>query len=227
MSLMFFISGIFVYRGIIKKGGQIFLQDRFKILGIPFIIVVVIIIPVAYLPSFYLTNHSFNIPFFISDYIFNQQFPVGPPWFIWLLLLFNVVAVFIPSKFYVSGSNIINELAKNPLKIFIVFFVVVSLAFIPISLSVGQYKWTGLGSFDFQVNRVFLYFSFFLTGTCIGNSDWENHFFTNNRFLNKPWQFWLTLCLFLYLLVELFTYTVWDVVRAGELGVNSAWLIFT
>ena len=226
MSLMFFISGLFVYRGLIKKGAQKFLGDRFKRLGIPFIIAVTIIIPIAYLPSFYLTNHTFNISLFVKDYLFNQQWPVGPPWFIWILLFFNAVALIIPSKFYAWVSNSVTQIAKNPLRFFLLAFIVVSLAFIPISLWVGQYKWTGFGPFDFQVNRLLLYFIFFIFGTCIGSGDWENSFFTNNKFLNKSWQFWLTLCLFSYLLVEVFTYNVWDIVRAGKLGVNTAWLIF-
>jgi glucans biosynthesis protein C len=226
MPLMFFISGLFVYRGIIKKGGKTFLADRFKRLGIPFIVGVTIIIPIAYLPSFYLSSNSFNISLFIKDYIFNQQFPVGPPWFIWVLLFFNAVAIIIPLKLYVYLSNSITKLAKYPARIVLVFFGAVALAFVPISLWVGQYKWIGFGPFDFQLNRVVLYFTFFIFGTCVGSGDWENYFFTFNRFLNKSWQFWLILCLFSYLLVELFTYNVWDVERAGNLEVNVAWLIF-
>lgn len=226
MSLMFFISGLFVYRGLIKKGKKTFLVDRIKRLGIPFIIGVSLLIPIAYFPSFYLNNHSFDISLFVKDFLQNQKWPVGPPWFIWVLLLFNLIVVIIPSKFYTSISNATSHLTKNPTRFFIVVFIFVSLAFIPISLWVGQYKWTGFGPFDFQVNRLLLYFVFFIFGTCIGSNNWEGYFFTNNKFLNKPWQFWLILCLFSYLLVELFTYNVWDIVRAGKLGVNLAWMIF-
>ncbi len=226
MSLMFFISGLFVYRGLIKKGRQTFLVDRIKRLGIPFIIGVSILIPIAYLPSFYLNNHSFDLSLFIKDFLQNQQWPVGPPWFIWILLFFNCLAATIPTKFYTSISKATSQLTKNPARFFIVIFIFVSLSFIPISIWVGQYKWTGLGPFDFQVNRLLLYFIFFIFGTCVGSGNWEIYFFTNNKFLNKSWQFWLILCLFFYLLVELFTYNVWDIVRAGRLGVNLAWVMF-
>jgi glucans biosynthesis protein C len=226
MSLMFFISGLFVYRGLAKKGSQTFLVDRIKRLGIPFIIGVSILIPIAYFPSFYLNNHSFNIAEFIKDFLQNQQWPVGPPWFIWILLLFNAIAVIIPLKFYNSISRNAYQLSKKPVLLILVIFILVALSFIPISLWVGQYKWTGFGPFDFQVNRLLLYFIFFIFGTCIGSGDWESHFFTYNKFLNKPWQFWLIFCLFSYFLVELFTYNVWDIVRAGKLEVNLAWLIF-
>ena len=226
MSLMFFISGLFVYRGLIKKGRQTFLVDRIKRLGIPFIIGVSLLIPIAYFPSFYLNNHSFDISEFIKDFVQKQQWPVGPPWFIWILLLFNVIAVIIPSKFYTSISKTITQLTKNPAQFFTVTLIIVSLAFIPISIWVGQYKWTGFGPFDFQVNRLLLYFAFFIFGTCVGSGDWENHFITNKKFLNKPWHFWLILCLVSYLLVELFTYKVWDIVKEGKLDVNLAWVIF-
>jgi surface polysaccharide O-acyltransferase-like enzyme len=226
MSLLFFISGLFVYRGLIKKGKQKFLAGRFKRLGLPFIISVTILIPIAYLPSYYLNNHSFAIPAFIKDFLQKQQWPVGPPWFIWILLLFNVIAAAIPSKFYILISKVIYKLTKSSFLFLVVTFIFVSLSFIPISLWVGQYTWTGFGPFDFQVNRLLLYFTFFIFGTCIGSSNWENHFFTNNKLLNRSWQFWVILCLLSYLLVELFTYNVWDIVRAGRLKVNTAWLIF-
>ena len=226
MPLMFLISGLFVYRGIERKGRRKFLGDRFKRLGVPFIIAVTLIIPIAYIPSFYLIHHTFNVAFFINDYLINQQWPVGPPWFIWLLLLFNLFAIIIPSGFFTWVSNKVAQLVRNPARFFLSAFIVLSLAFIPVSLWVGQYKWTGLGPFDFQVNRFLLYFVFFIFGVALGSSDWENHLFVNNKFLNRSWLFWLILCLFSYLFVELFTYNVWDVVRAGRLGVNSAWLIF-
>jgi glucan biosynthesis protein C len=226
MSLMFFISGLFVYPALVKKGKSKFLADRFKRLGLPFIIAVSIIIPIAYFPSFYLNNHTLNVSVFIKDFLRNQQWPVGPPWFIWILLLFNVWALILPLNFYIYVSNLTFKLIKHPAKFLAVVFLVVSFSFIPISLWVGQYKWTGFGPFDFQVNRLLLYFVFFIFGACIGSGDWEHNFFTNNKLIDKPWQFWLALCLFAYLLVELFTYNVWDIVRAGKLGVNLAWLIF-
>ena len=64
MSLLFLISGLFIFKSINKKGRKIFLYDRFKRLGIPFIIAVTFIIPIAYVPSYYLVNHQFNFLLF-------------------------------------------------------------------------------------------------------------------------------------------------------------------
>lgn len=114
MPLMFFISGLFLFRSKNKKGTKKFLYDRFKRLGIPFIVGIAFIIPIAYLPSFYLINHHFNIPLFIKDYISNQKWPVGPPWFIWILLLFNIVASLLPSIFFIKIFNATARLIQKP-----------------------------------------------------------------------------------------------------------------
>lgn len=226
MPLMFLISGLFVYRSLRKKGASKFIGDRFKRLGIPFIIGVTFVIPIAYFPSFYLTTKSVDIFVFVSDFLFNQLWPVGPPWFIWILLLFNLVAVIVPIKLYTLIGDKIFQLTKTPIHLVLVFFVLALLSFIPISLWLGQYYWTGFGPFDFQVNRFFLYFLFFALGVCIGSGDWENYFFKNSRFLNISWVTWVSFALVSFLFVELFTYGVWDFVREGMIGVNSAWSFF-
>ncbi len=227
MSLMFFISGLFVYRGLLKKGGKKFLIDRFKRLGIPFAVAVCLLMPVAYFPSYYLVNRNATPLSFLQDFIVHQQWPVGPPWFIWLLLLFNVIAVLIPKRIYPAVAKSIFSMAKHPFKFLWMAFLIVSLAYIPISLWVGQYTWTGIGPFDFQLNRILLYFAFFLIGACLGSGDWENELFPNKQLLQRSWVFWLGLCLLSYMLVELFTYSVWDLVRAGKLTASIAWMAFS
>ncbi len=226
MSLMFLISGLFVYKGMIKKETKSFLFDRVKRLGLPFIIAVTFIIPLAYMPSFYLATHQTNIFLFIQDYIVHQQWPVGPPWFIWLLLLFNIIAAIIPLKFYTTISVIITKLTQKPFVFLAAVFTVVCIAFIPVSLAIGQYTWTGFGPFDFQVNRFFLYLIFFIFGVCLGCGNWENYMFTNNKLLNKKWWFWALLCLISYLIIEWLTFFAPAFINPYVANSKTAWLIF-
>ena len=226
MSLMFLISGLFVYKGIIKKGIKHFLIDRFKRLGLPFIIAVIFVIPVAYMPSFYLATHETNIFLFIRDYIVHQQWPVGPPWFIWLLLLFNIIAAILPLKFYTTLSALITKLTQKPVVFLTIIFIVFCVAFIPISIEIGQYTWTGFGPFDFQVNRFFLYLLFFLFGVSLGSIDWENYLFTGNKLLNKKWWFWALLCLVSYLIIEWLTFFAPESINPYSSNSSFAWLIF-
>ena len=224
---MFFISGLFVYNGIIKKGNRRYLIDRFKRLGIPFLFAVTLVIPFAYIPSYLLANdNTISIGGFIRDYLFHQQWPVGPPWFIWLLLVFNVIAVLIPTRYYVKIADSISGIIRKPLIFFLIVFVTLALAFIPLSLWVGQYKWTGIGPFDFQLNRLVLYFIFFISGTCLGSCNWENILFNNDKLLSRSWLFWAGTAALCFVMVELFTYYGFSYVRTGTLNIWTAWFIF-
>jgi len=48
MPLMFLISGLFVWSGLIRKGSGAYLSDRLLRLGIPFIAAELLLIPLAY-----------------------------------------------------------------------------------------------------------------------------------------------------------------------------------
>jgi len=158
MPLMFLISGLFVYRGLTKKGIKAYVADRFIRLGIPFLIAELILIPLAYLPSFYQATHSTDFIPFVKDYIITQQWPVGPPWFIWLLLAFDGIAVLIFSSqpaFFPAVGNWLTRLSEHPVRFSAVLYGLVALSLIPLSLWVGQYTWVGRwGPFDFQLNRL-------------------------------------------------------------------------
>src|SRR5437868_15550783 len=52
MSLFFFLSGLFVWPSLERKGAQIFLHDRALRLGIPFALVVALLMPLANYPTY-------------------------------------------------------------------------------------------------------------------------------------------------------------------------------
>src|SRR5215472_6065095 len=51
MALMFFLSGLFVWPSLTRKGTAAFRHDRLKRLGIPFLFAAAIVAPLAYYPS--------------------------------------------------------------------------------------------------------------------------------------------------------------------------------
>ena len=224
MPLMFLISGLFVYRGLSKKGIRAYLADRFMRLGIPFLIAEVILIPIAYAPTFYQATKSTDFTTFITDYILVQKWPVGPPWFIWLLLAFDGVAALIfnwGKAFYVTVGNWFANLSKRPVYLSAVIYGVVALSLIPLSLWVGQYTWVGnWGPFDFQLNRILFYLVFFLLGSCLGATDWQNYLFRQNRLFGKDRLVWLALCLVCFLLFVMIS-------RAGATWVKQGILTST
>ncbi|MFD2934449.1 acyltransferase family protein [Spirosoma flavum] len=230
MPLMFLISGLFVYQGLGKKGIKAYLTNRFIRLGIPFLIAEVLLIPVAYMPSFYQATHSTHFVPFVNDYVSTQQWPVGPPWFIWLLLAFDSVAVIIFSRqpsFFPAVGNWLANLSKHPMRLSAVIYGLVALSLIPLSLWVGQYTWVGRwGPFDFQLNRLLFYLFFFLLGSCLGATDWQNHLFRQGKLFGKDWLFWLGLSLVCYIVVINISSFGANQVKQGKLSPTEGYFLY-
>src|ERR1700704_4960407 len=96
MALMFFISGLFVWDGPTDKGWTVFLRDRAWRLGVPFLISVFVLMPIAYYPTF-LRYHSpgttdFSFLHFWRNIFVVGPWPSGPAWFLWVLLALDAGA---------------------------------------------------------------------------------------------------------------------------------------
>ncbi|GAB4018616.1 acyltransferase family protein [Spirosoma koreense] len=230
MALMFFISGLFVYRGLTKKGPNVYLADRLIRLGTPFVFAELLLIPLAYLPSFYLATHSTDLTAFIRDYILTQQWPVGPPWFIWLLLAFDGLSALIfrlSTTFFPSFGAWLIQLSHRPARLCAAVYGLIALSLIPLSLWVGQYTWVGnWGPFDFQLNRVLFYFLFFVLGVSLGTTDWQAALFKDHKLLAVDWSFWVLLSLGCYVFLVLISRAGADWVTQGKLTGMQGYFLY-
>jgi glucan biosynthesis protein C len=171
MSLMFLISGIFVLPALERKGAGNFLRDRFRRLFIPFLIGVTVLMPIAYLPAWHLAKQNWHPIEYLVDFFTVEAWPVGPPWFIWVLFAFNgILAIaYRPVRpALIKGTQWLARFADRPVRLWLGWLVFTGMIYIPIVLLAGPDTWTGLGPFDFQVSRVLLYFGYFLLGVLIG-----------------------------------------------------------
>src|SRR5256885_7654873 len=96
MACMFLISGLFVYDGLTRRGASNFLQYRAWRLGIPFLVSIFVLMPIAYYPTF-LRYHlpgttDFNFLHFWWRTLTVGPWPSGPAWFLWVLLALDIVA---------------------------------------------------------------------------------------------------------------------------------------
>ncbi len=230
MPLMFLLSGLFVYRGLRKKGTKAYLADRFVRLGIPFLVAEVLLIPLAYAPSFYEATHSTHLITFVEDYLSNQEWPVGPPWFIWLLLAFDGAAALlfkINSSFFTGVGTALANLSKRPFLFGAVLYGITALSLIPLSLWVGQYTWVGRwGPFDFQLNRLFFYLLFFLLGAGLGSTDWQRHLFRQGKLFGKDWIVWFLFSLASYGLVVWVSGLGTEWVTQGSLSPTQGFFLY-
>lgn len=189
MALMFFISGLFIAPALERKGPARFFADRAKRLGIPFAIAVTTLMPLAYYPSWRLSNDA-DRGGYLRRYFTSDGWPVGPPWFLWLLLAFCAL---------VALAGWLAPRRRVPLwlenasgwRMAAVFLGATLVATVPVRLFVQPYSWSSLGGpLAFQTSRMLLYLVWFLLGVSFGGENLERSLSTRNL---RPWPWWLLL----------------------------------
>lgn len=189
MPLMFLISGLFVVASLERKGAGHFLVDRTKRLGIPFVFSAVVFSPLAFYPSWLLSD-PLSRGEFLSGFFDGGNWTPGPAWFLWLLLAFSgVVSIsyrLMPRLVEKSSLH-----ASSGTRLVGVFLAVSMLTTIVPLLFVSPDRWTRLwGPFVFQTGRLLLYFAWFMLGVSLGNADRGVSFPSTNL---GPWPRWLAL----------------------------------
>src|SRR6201994_1759926 len=99
MACMFFISGLFVRDSLARRGALSFLGNRAWRLGIPFLVSIFVLMPIAYYPTF-LRYHlpgttDFNFFHFWHRTLTVGPWPSGPAWFLWVLLALDGIAALV------------------------------------------------------------------------------------------------------------------------------------
>src|SRR3569833_1335319 len=92
MAMFFFLSGLFAWSGIARKGPASYLADRVRRLGIPFVICAFTVIPLAYYAISLRNNPEIGFSQFWWTTITKGPWPSGPVWFLWVLIEFDLIA---------------------------------------------------------------------------------------------------------------------------------------
>src|SRR5512139_82773 len=189
MSLMFFISGLFVVPSIARKGVGRFLADRMKRLGIPFAVAATLLAPIAYYPSWLLSD-SVSLGGFLSRFFATDEGSAGPAWFIWVLLAFCVIV----ATAYNFIPNVMKKMSWSPKSAGNLVFkvlVVTLIATIPMQVFLAPGEWFRVaGPLYFPASRSALYFGWFLLGVALGSADVERSLSRENL---RRWPLWLVI----------------------------------
>src|SRR5258707_2834018 len=177
MACMFFISGLFVRDTLMRKGSAIFLRDRAWRLGVPFLISIFVLMPIAYYPTF-LRYHlpgttDFNFLHFWWRTLTVGPWPSGPAWFLWGLLALDVIAAAVWSmapRLIPALGQLIFSVRDRPMLAFGVFLMVSITAYLPMHLAFGDTSWLEPGRFPLpiQTSRILLYPAYFFAGVGVG-----------------------------------------------------------
>ncbi|MGD1046855.1 MAG: acyltransferase [Bacteroidota bacterium] len=213
MPLMFLLSGLFVWSSLLKKGPVHFLRQRLTRLGVPFAIVVTVFMPIAHYPSFRLTGaHDDFIQYWMRS-ITDGPWPAGPLWFVWYLLLLNILVACVFSFLTDRQRNafaIVGDALRNRRKFFTVLFTASLIFFLPMLLIYGSEHWFAAGPFAVQASRVGLYFVYFFAGVGLGASELSIKGVAWHDDLNRNWWKWslASLVSFIALLYVIITFGV-------------------
>jgi fucose 4-O-acetylase-like acetyltransferase len=199
MFLFFFISGLFTLENINKNGSIDFIKKRLIRLGIPFIIGWLIINMPAYYLSVkayvvFILNSDISISRFFQYWIDTQKMATaGPLWFIWVLLLFNIIVVFIISVIKKINNKIIHKYKIRAFSIpyFLVTFFIAGFILYTLFATLNENRFYNfLGPFEAQVNRLPLYFLFYIMGVILSRDSLSEGIFSKSSLLVKYW--WIT-----------------------------------
>jgi hypothetical protein len=204
MSLMFFLSGLFVWPGLARKGSLAFMRDRSLRLALPFAIMVVLLMPIAYYPSFRMTGADPGIIAFWWQCISVADWPCGPAWFIWLLFAFDCIAAAL-YRVAPGFGTIFDRLASRrfgrPLMFFAALVAVSATGYLVMLSAFGPARWFTLGPFSVQASRLLLYFIYFVAGIWVGAVGADRGLLAKAGPLARHWLIWLVAALACYGLV--------------------------
>jgi peptidoglycan/LPS O-acetylase OafA/YrhL len=193
MSLMFLLSGLFVWTSLRRKGGAgTFTRDRLLRLGLPFVVAAAIIAPLAYYPT-YLQTGGHGVAGFWQIWKSLGTWPAGPAWFVWVLLMFDVIvaALFaIRPNFGEALGKLAASGEQRPFRVFTMLVAVSAVAYVPLSLLIDPLYWSSFGPFFFQTSRIVHYFVYFLAGIAVGAYGLDRGLLAAAGQLARRWGRW-------------------------------------
>lgn len=196
MFSFFFVSGLYSYKALLKKGAVEYLEERLLRLMLPFAFGTLFINPVAHYFSFIKRENTvFSMTGYIRYLIENfGRTEANHLWFLWLLFLFSIILVLYErSKRLMNLDFRVNQekYVANPYRFTIIMLAAGLILFLPLrNIAEGGFA-TLIKPFNMQVSRILLYFLYFAAGNVIGMYGMKNSFLYHDKFRNKWWLFLL------------------------------------
>ncbi len=202
MSLMFLVSGVFAWPSLQRRGAGAYIRERVLRLGVPFAVAASALAPLAYFPT-WLSMGSPGGGFW-AQWMALGEWPAGPAWFLWVLLVFGTLAAllhrFAPA-FGHAGGRLAERLGKRPLLVLLALLLVGGLAYVPLAMEIDPNHWSHRGPFYVQASRILHYATYFLCGLLIGAAGLGRGLLDPAGRLARRWPLWLVATLLGFLFV--------------------------
>ena len=209
MAMFFFLSGLFAWSGIARKGALNYLSDRLLRLGLPFVICAFTIIPIAYYAISLRQHPEVGFAEYYWKTITVGPWPSGPIWFLWVLFVFDLIACLL-YRMSPTLLDPINRLSlrgrRRPAVFFAVMLAVTAAFYVPGLMLYGPSSWFAFGPFSVQHGRIMLYASYFFFGAGIGVQNLDRGLLApDGRMARVSWD-WFVLATVPYCLLWVLIY---------------------
>jgi hypothetical protein len=194
MSLMFFLSAVFAWPSLARKGSRKFLGDRLLRLGAPFVFGVSVVAPLALYPAYRMITVDPSLIAYGRSLLALPFWPNGPMWFLWLLLALTIAPAglrrFAPHWVAFLG-RLSSDATARPGRYFIGLTTVAAFAYVPLAVAFTPWSWSEHGPFSLQLSRPLLYAVYYLAGLGVGAHGLERGLLAREGMLARRWSVWL------------------------------------
>lgn len=194
MSLMFFLSGLLAAGSLIRKGPRAYSSDRLWRIGLPFMLAALFLSPLAYYPAYLSRTSDPTLSGFWERWISLPFWPSGPQWFLWQLVVLNLVA----AGLYALAPAMIARLGQlagwagtRPIKFFALLVAVSAAGYVPLALLFSPWHWSAIGPFSLQLSRPAIYLVYFFAGVALGSNGLDRGLLACDGPLARNWTAWL------------------------------------
>jgi surface polysaccharide O-acyltransferase-like enzyme len=201
MALMFFLSGLLTGPSLERKGARVYLFDRLRRIGLPFVLAVAFLSPISLYPAFAVRATSSELSQFWQSWLSLPFWPTGPEWFLWQLLVLNLMAVGLyalwPALLRVC-RGFADWAGTRPLQYFAVLSGVAILAYAPLAFVYSPWQWQEFGPFGLQLCRPLIYILVFFAGFALGSRGIGHGLLSIEGPLARQWLAWTCAALLMF-----------------------------
>ena len=194
MSLMFLLSGLFVWPSLQRKRGWGFVRDRLRRLGLPYVFGVLVLIPIAVYPAYLAVGGDPSLSVYLQRYVALPFLPNGQLWFLWQLLALNFVVVglsWIAPDAVRALGRWSAAAGQRPHIYFAALIALSAIAYVPLALAFTPWAWSNSGLLSVQWCRPLLYGVYFFAGVGIGAAGIDVGLVAADGALGRRWKLWL------------------------------------
>ncbi|HEY2248685.1 MAG TPA: acyltransferase [Bradyrhizobium sp.] len=219
MACMFFISGLFVHDSLARRGASNYLIHRAFRVGLPFLISIFMLMPIAYYRYYHL---EFDFPHYYAHMVTTGPWSAGSAWFLWVLLVFDAIAaaIFAVAPRAIAALGLaVDGVRDKPLTAFAALVLFSIAIYLPLRVSIGESHWSALGHYPIfiQTSRAPLYAGYFLAGVGVGAAGLRKGVLDEGGAIAQRWRGWLAIALAGYAAILLLVY----IHRGGMIDLRS------